>query len=170
MPKCPNNPPEEQYRDLIGYASNPVDRPEIQKQFIQILHRCLAEIGLSGELIITDPFLFNARPSSWGWYEPFLRRIFQPLYSKVKCITFITSPHYEIAVLNRLEAHAATHGCRVRHFMTDLYHDRFWLSASNQRGVFVGNSLTGIGAKYCLVTVLQDSDAAEAYQSLEAYL
>jgi hypothetical protein len=58
----------------------------------------------------------------------------------------------------------------VRHFTTDVYHDRFWLSASNKKGVFVGNSLTGIGSKYCLVTVLPDADAEEAYQSLERYL
>ncbi|MEN9612632.1 MAG: hypothetical protein RLZZ628_3446, partial [Bacteroidota bacterium] len=113
MSEFSNDPHQEQSRDLIGYAINPVDRPVIQTQFIQILHRCLDEIGLSTELIITDPYLFNARPSSWGWYEPFLHRIFQPLYSKVKCITFLTSHQYEFAVLNRFKANARTHHCRV---------------------------------------------------------
>jgi hypothetical protein len=170
MTEFSNDPNPEQSRDLIGYAIVPVDRPVIQTKFIQSLHRCLNEIGLSEELIITDPFIFNAWQSCWGWYQPFLRRIFEPLYAKVKRITFVTSDKHDRTLFNQLETHANAHGCRLRIFTNNLYHDRFWLSAGNQRGVFVGNSLTGIGAKYCLVIALPDADAEAAYQSLEDLL
>ena len=169
MPELSNNPPE-QFRDLIGYAIAPVDRPIIQTKFIQSLHRCLAESGLNEELIITDPYIFNAWRNTWHWYEPFLRRIFEPLFAQVKRISFITSDNHDITLFNNLEIHASRHRCRLRIFTCNLYHDRFWLSAGNKKGVFVGNSLTGIGAKYCLVIALPDADAEEAYQSLEHLL
>ncbi|EGS6501235.1 hypothetical protein P3589_23185 [Vibrio parahaemolyticus] len=48
---------------------------------------------------------------------------------------------------------------------TDEYHDRFWIS-DEDKGLFVGTSLNGIGKKYSMVDYLSKKDAQEIYDSL----
>ncbi|MEN9611671.1 MAG: hypothetical protein RLZZ628_2485 [Bacteroidota bacterium] len=158
---------DEQTRDMIGRSANVMDRPAIQNTFIRILHRHLQEIELSGELIITDPFLLN---SNAVWYEFFLKRLFEPLYERVPVITFIIEGRYSPTLWDNLKNHAQGKGCTLRFFINNEYHDRFWLCATHKKGIFVGNSLTGIGAKYCFVGRLPDEDALAAYNSLEYLL
>jgi hypothetical protein len=167
MSEFSNDPHQEQSRDLIGRTDNFEDRPEIRSEFIKILHRLLDEIKLSEELIITDPFILN---SYANWYQDFLKRIFEPLYPKVKRITFVTSAQKNESLFQNLENHARPYKVRLRFFINDTYHDRFWLSKGNKKGVYVGNSLTGIGAKYCFIGLLPDADALAAYQLLYPHL
>lgn len=157
------NCPFEQKRDIIGRAEHFEDRPVIQTKFIDILHQHLNRIELSEELIITDPFALN---STHAHYETFLKGIFEPLYGKVRKITFITAEKYHPELFNRLQTHASGR-CYFRHFINKNYHDRFWISTGNQRGIYVGHSLTGIGKQYCYVGPLPDEDAKMIYDSLK---
>ena len=43
---------------------------------------------------------------------------------------------------------------------SNVFHDRFWI-ADNERGVFVGTSLNGVGRRYAVVDYLQEEDAKE---------
>jgi len=43
---------------------------------------------------------------------------------------------------------------------SNVFHDRFWI-ADEERGIFVGTSLNGIGRRYAVVDYLQEEDAKE---------
>jgi hypothetical protein len=160
-----------QTRDLFGHAQLTTDKKPIQAHFITVLHRFLDEIlnkDASQEgLIITDPYIFNCHSGQVLWYKGFLKKVLKPLFRSVKQITFITSHEYLPDVVSEIRTLAQSHRCRMRHFTSPLYHDRFWISESNQKGIFVGNSLPNIGSQYCYLGRLPDEDAAKAYQSLE---
>ncbi|MEZ5284987.1 MAG: hypothetical protein R2712_09300 [Vicinamibacterales bacterium] len=57
--------------------------------------------------------------------------------------------------------------CRLRHAATKRYHDRFWI-ADEERGLFVGTSLNGIGKRYCLVDYMAPHDASEISADIRA--
>jgi hypothetical protein len=169
MPDFSNDPHKEKSREIIGRADASDDVLVIQDQFIPILHRLLAEIALSEKLIITDPFILNSFSNE---YEDFLKRILEPIYPNVKQIIFVISSKYNPVLFQNLKTHARTHKVRMKFVPKDIYHDRFWLSVSKDRikGVYVGNSLTGVGKKYFFVGLLPDADALAAYQLLEPHL
>lgn len=43
---------------------------------------------------------------------------------------------------------------------SNVFHDRFWI-ADEERGVFVGTSLNGVGRRYAVIDYLQEEDAKE---------
>lgn len=62
--------------------------------------------------------------------------------------------------LNKLKPSA-----EVQVIYTDEYHDRFWI-LDEDKGIFVGTSLNGIGKKYSMVDYLNKKDTQEIYESL----
>jgi hypothetical protein len=146
-------------------------RRSIQTQFIQSMHLHLEQIALSGELIITDPFLLNPRETAWKWYHAFLQNLFAPIYAKVKCITFVVpTDKFNLDFFQKLQEKALQNHCEMRLCHSNAFHDRYWLSADNRKGLHVGNSLTGIGSKVSTLNMLPDNDALTAYSMVEPLL
>jgi hypothetical protein len=152
----------------LGYGVQIVEKKEIQVAFRAALHAAIS--NSTKHLLVTDPYIFNCHDKQLSWYPRFLKSVFEPIYPIVPKITFVTSQQYDRRLLTDLQYNAKKGGCHIKHFTNNLFHDRFWVSAGTQTGIFVGNSLTSIGSQYCYLGILPSTDVQVALKALRTYL
>lgn len=120
------------------------------------------DVTLKGNsLIIIDRYIF---PKKYDVdYPDFLIDILKKYFSKLNRITFITSASYNQKVQTQIFAGIHKHNRKINIAMkhSEDFHDRFWISPRNRKGVFMGTSLNGLGKKYTLIDYMSDGDVRE---------
>jgi hypothetical protein len=131
------------------------------------LQRHLDKVIKTDQLIIIDPYFFASTLDTG--YPGFVLDILGKYVPSLNVIIIITLPGkvdntIKNDIITRLSA--VNSSLTIRHHTTDLFHDRFWLCGLNERGMFMGASLNGIGKKYCLVDYIDDADTKEIHTEL----
>ena len=123
------------------------------------LNRCLPQQSLH----IIDPYLYPSNYDS-DYISDFVG-IFQSaleLCGHVKIATIQNrNKNLEHQIDN--EINNINSQISITKKYTNVFHDRFWI-ADEERGVFVGTSLNGIGRRYAIIDYLQENDAKEIVQ------
>ena len=126
---------------------------------IDILHNKLTQLSPSESLTIVDYYLFSKNIKNQAEYLTLFGHIVKSVIGKIKLVRFVTQPSYSdelykktVTLLESMNSHIS-----VEHSKSEYFHDRLWI-ADDQRGIFVGTSLNGLGNKYALVDSIKDSD------------
>lgn len=140
---------------------------------VDLLHRDLLTeiirdklIGLSpsSSLTIIDSYFFpeSIKEAEIATYIETLGDILEPVISDIKEITLITLPKYNPQIRNQVKEWLLSVNPQlvVSHKVSSDFHDRIWI-VDEQKGLFIGTSLNGIGKKYALVDYIRDEDTQE---------
>jgi hypothetical protein len=111
-------------------------------------------------LVIIDPYFYSK--SNTIDTSTVFRNLVSGISSKLEEVIFITN-----GKKNEMKAdiHAAINSIsavvQIKDFVTDEFHDRFWIDPDNGVGVVMGTSLNGLGNKIALVDKLRPEDVNE---------
>lgn len=125
--------------------------------------------GLDGakRIVIIDPYLYSK--SKTVDVPVTFKNLLSAFSSELQEIVFVTNGEKnEIGV----DIHAAVTSLRatatIKDFVTDEFHDRYWIDPDNLIGIVMGTSLNGLGNKVALVDKLRDDDVAEIVKLAKA--
>lgn len=134
---------------------------------IDTLRNKLIQLSPSESLTIVDRYLFSKNIKNQAEYLTLFEQIVDSVIGKIKLVRFVTEPSYSdelykktVNLLENMNPHIS-----VEHSKSEYFHDRFWI-ADDQRGIFVGTSLNGLGNKYALVDNIRDSDTNSIVEEL----
>lgn len=132
----------------------------------EIIQRYLDNIIKTDKLIIIDQYIF---PTSYDSnYANFFIDILDKYLPKINEITFITPKKHnetlKTTITNLLKARKPTIQINIK--KSEDFHDRFWISDPNNKGVFLGTSLNGWGKKYALIDYINTTDVREIISTL----
>lgn len=132
-----------------------------REEFIIAIQRFLDVILKGKTLVIVDPYIFPKKYDSD--YVIFFDEILQKYYSKLSTINFVTSPDANPAVQKKIIdlIKVGNPQIKVKVQYSTEFHDRFWISPRNRKGIFMGTSLNGLGRKYTVIDYLNDDDVRE---------
>lgn len=153
------NPPK--YREALGTPYN--NRMEIKT----IIQKHLDNVITSNRLIIVDRYIFpkNADRS----YGEYLMDILRKYLPELAEIVFITSADQHNSAMMSYIYNAIkiiNPDITIDFRFTDIFHDRFWISNYNGKGLILGSSLNGYGKKYALIDYLNIPDVREIISEL----
>lgn len=134
---------------------------------IDTLRNKLIQLSPSESLTIVDRYLFSKNIKNQAEYITSFEQIVDSVIGKIKRVRFVTQPSYSdelykktVNLLGKMNPHIY-----VKHSKSKYFHDRYWI-ADDQRGIFVGTSLNGLGKKYALVDNIKDSDTNSIMEEL----
>lgn len=134
---------------------------------IDTLRNKLIQLSPSESLTMVDRYLFSKDIKNQAEYLTLFEQIVDSVIGKIKLVRFVTQPSYSdelykktVNLLENMNPHIS-----VEHSKSEYFHDRFWI-ADDQRGIFVGTSLNGLGNKYALVDNIRDSDTNSIVEEL----
>ncbi len=134
-------------------------RPNTRRtDYILAIQQFIDKILKGKSLVIIDPYIFPKKCDDD--YVSFLITVLSAYLKKLSSITFVTSPKFNITVQEKIfnELRAQNSDLTVTLKTTDEFHDRFWISPRNRKGIFMGTSLNGLGKKYTLIDYVNDED------------
>ena len=134
---------------------------------IDTLRNKLIQLSPSESLTIVDRYLFSKCIKNQAEYLTMFGQIVDSVIGKIKLIRFVTQPSYSdelykktVNLLKNMNSHIF-----VKHSKNKSFHDRYWI-ADDQRGIFVGTSLNGLGKRYALVDNIRDLDTNSIVEEL----
>ena len=117
------------------------------------------------ELLIIDPYIFNASTKSDPNYIPFVESVFSETLGRISRLHVATLPGHDPGVLAAFEAMVKNHNRALTPVLksTNVFHDRFWV-VDQEKGIVIGTSLNGIGKRYALIDWVAEEDTKAIYQ------
>lgn len=110
--------------------------------------------GISGELLIVDPYMFCYKA------EKEYKEMVKSVFCKCGCerIQIITDKNkFDETFCKEIRQSVNT---KLEVYFSDDFHDRFWI-ANEKKGFLMGTSLNGIGKKYTSIVMLNEEDVRE---------
>ena len=149
-------------REAVLPKVTPDERPLL----VQILSAQLLNLSPRNNLVIIDPYFFAENKNEDGYMEIF-SAIFGPIGNKISKITFITNDKSNNGLCNKVHAFLSKSNNKlaIDHTVTEDFHDRFWI-ADEERGMFVGTSINGIGKRYALTDYMREEDVKAIVEEL----
>jgi len=160
---------EEEVKNILERGISNIVNPEYEyftgrphtrrTEFINAIQKFLDTIHLGKSLIIIDPYIFPKKFDSD--YPAFFCAILSKSLASLRNITFVTSAGHNTKLQQKIFAEIKKHNSKIDLTLktTSVFHDRFWLSPRNRKGIFMGTSLNGLGKKYTLINYIGDEDA-----------
>ncbi len=141
-----------QHYEALGTTSH---RPHDIKALVQ---KYLDRIVTTNKLIIIDRYFFPNRCDTN--YSSFVGDILDKYLPTLDEITFITSSSHNATVKNSITTLLQNKKptLTINFKFTEDFHDRFWISDHNGKGLFLGTSLNGYGRKYALIDYINTTD------------
>ncbi len=138
-----------------------------KEEFVKTFQNFLDNINIENNLFIIDSYIF---PNSYDSdYPSLIIDILKKYIPQLQKITFITNKHYNRTLQDEIfrKIESINDGISLNIKNTDLFHDRFWLSSSNNKGAFIGTSLNGIGKKFTLIDYIKNDDVIKIFYELK---
>jgi hypothetical protein len=145
-----------------------VVKPGQPKNFVETLMiKFLRKCDIDNELILVDPYFYAFTHDRN--YPQFVANILSPFKETLSTIKIITLPNkvdstLKAAVENGI--HALNPAIDIQHAASELYHDRFWITAQRTKGIITGTSLNGLGLRYAIIDRLNKVDVRDIVNSL----
>lgn len=149
------------YREAIGTPYN--NQIEIKS----LIQQYLDNVVTTDRLLIVDRYIFPQNADSA--YADYLMDIIGKYIPKLGEIIFITSADkHNSAMMSHIynSIKEINPNIDIDFRFTDLFHDRFWISNYNGKGLLMGSSLNGYGKKYALIDYLNIPDVREVISEL----
>lgn len=145
-----------------------VVEPGQTKNFVEsLMVKCLQNVDIDNELIIVDPY-FYAYTADLD-YPQFVANILRPFHGTLSTIKIITLPNKVNATIKTTvenEIYTLNSAIDIQHTTSELYHDRFWITAKRAKGIITGTSLNGLGRRYAIIDKLHEDDVKDIVNSL----
>ena len=126
----------------------------------EIIVKFLANLNGAKKLVIIDPYFYSK--SKTTDISIVFKNLLSGIYSTLEEIVFITNGK---TADTKTAIHTAVNelnsSIKLYDFITDDFHDRFWIDPDNSVGIVMGTSLNGLGKKIALIDKLHTDDVAE---------
>ena len=136
-----------------------------RNSFIVVFQKFLDKIITSDHLIIIDPYIFPNKHDPD--YAVFFVDILRKYFDQIKRISFVTNESYNSAikttVFDLIKSIKPELDLEIKAY--EFFHDRFWLC--NNKGLFVGTSLNGVGKKYTLIDYIKKKDVSLLFNEIQ---
>ncbi len=120
------------------------------------LNRCTPSTSLH----IIDPYVY---PSNYDQdYINYFVSIFQDAIKVCSHLKICTLQNRNTSLEQQIESQirGINQNISIEKKYSNVFHDRFWI-ADEEKGLFVGTSLNGVGRRYAVIDYLQEEDAKE---------
>lgn len=136
----------------------------------KVLAEKLRSLAPKRNLMIIDRYIFSPSIRNEQEYLDTLVDIIGPVINNIGSLKFITDckpKNYDSALHQKVEQLIKNLNSKINLIVkwSDYFHDRFWV-ADEDRGLFVGTSLSGIGIRYSLVDNLRKEDTEAIVEEL----
>jgi len=150
----------QKYYEALGTTSH---RPDDIKALVQ---KYLDRIITTSKLLIIDRYIFPSRHDSN--YANFVGDILDKYLATLDEITFITSATHNATLKNSITTllKSKKASLNINFKFTEDFHDRFWISDHNDKGLFLGTSLNGYGKRYALIDYINTTDVRQIISEL----
>lgn len=171
-------PSEEQENTIFRYGVTSIINPiyhefigtprDDRNLFIETLQKFLDNVITTNDLTIIDSYLFPDKHDVD--YPNLLIDILKKYIPKLSKLTIVTKNRFNKPLQTTIFEEIKNINPRIiiDLKLTDLFHDRFWLSNPNSKGIFVGTSLNGLGKKYTLIDYINIDDVKQIFDELKS--
>ncbi len=129
---------------------------------VDTLRYKLKMVAPSSELLLIDSYIFPDKYDAD--YLDFVRAVLSDALRAVPILRLVTRDDRNVKLENDFKQMVSAVNAKLAvdiKYSRD-FHDRFWI-ADQDRGIFVGTSLNGIGKRYAVVDYLRQGDAEAIY-------
>lgn len=153
---------QQYYEDIGRVGQRPSD-------IVPILHKYLDKVITVKKLTILDRYIFPSKHDNN--YSAFFMSVIEKYLPSLDELTIISSPKHNEKIKNEilqlLKSKKPTLNVKIS--LSDLFHDRLWISDFNSRGLILGTSLNGFGKKYALIDFLNSNDVKVIVKELTSH-
>lgn len=112
-------------------------------------------------VVITDNFLFpNDNSEDYRiLLHDFLKKF------KANKIIYCCRGLQNNTLFSDVKEELASHNCQLQCFITNDYHDRYWVCTDSEKGINIGTSLNGIGYKTTTIKYLDSEEITDLKES-----
>lgn len=132
----------------------------------RVFHKFVEHLKPITHLLITDPYFYPKLYDVDKVATTFIQLI-DPIISEIDKITVVSNGNNKHSISKYIEnLKNANPKIQVENYITQDFHDRFWLNPISRKGIIVGTSINGIGKKISLVDTLNSIDASQVLKEL----
>lgn len=148
-----------------------ITTPSMQINDIErVFHKFVEHLKPINHLLIIDPYFFPKIDDVDTVATKFIQLI-APIIKEIVKITIVSNGKNESSISTYIEhLKNANPKIQLENYVSQDFHDRFWLNPIAKKGIVVGTSINGIGNKVSLVDTLNSTDALhvieEVYKSI----
>ncbi|SAL80102.1 hypothetical protein AWB68_05783 [Caballeronia choica] len=136
---------------------------EIEK----VIAKFLSHLDGAKRIVIIDPYFY--RKSKTVDVPAIFKSLLFGFSSVLEEIVFVTNGRKnETGVEMHAAVKALRAGATIKEFVTEEFHDRYWIDPDKNTGIVMGTSLNGLGSKIALIDKLRDDDVAEIIRLAKA--
>ena len=123
------------------------------------LSQALINLKPKKSIYLIDPYLFPTNHDDD--YIDFFLSIFGETLSEISFLKIFTKTNHNKKIKSQLlDRILNDFEITFELVETNVFHDRFWI-VDNEKGLFIGTSLNGIGKKYSIFDTLKKQDIAD---------
>lgn len=135
-----------------------------------VFHKFVMTLKPIETLIIIDPYFYPKTSDIDEISQKFIRLI-SPVINDLKKIVVISNGNHKSSIDGYIsKLREENQNLEVNNHFSNDFHDRFWLNATENRGIVVGTSVNGIGKKISLVDTLASSDVEQVLKELSSII
>jgi|GEM_PF-1614504 len=132
----------------------------------RVFHKFVEQLKPINHLLIVDPFFYPEFGKVDKVAKKFIRLI-DPIIKEIVKITVVSNGKNKSSIRKYIEnLKKANPKIQLENYITQNFHDRFWLNPTAKKGMVVGTSINGIGNKISLVDTLNSVDASQVIEEV----
>lgn len=144
-----------------------ITTPSMQINDIErVFHKFVEHLKPINHLLITDPYFYPKLVDVDTVATKFIQLI-NPIINEIDRITVVYNGKNQSSISQYIEnLKKANPNIQLENYITQDFHDRFWLNPTVKKGIVVGTSINGIGKKISLVDTLNSVDASQVIEEV----
>ncbi|MEM5547040.1 hypothetical protein [Pseudoalteromonas fuliginea] len=133
-----------------------------------VFHKFVTKLMPIEKLIIVDPYFYPKKFEVDEVSAKFIR-LLAPVFDNLKSLVVVSNSNNKSSQAeynNKLLE--VNPDLVVTNYISNDFHDRFWVNPENVKGIVVGTSINGIGKKISLVDTLSTADVEQILSELSS--
>jgi len=132
----------------------------------RVFHKFVAHLKPINHLLITDPYFYPKLIDVDTIATKFIQLI-DPIINEIDKITVVSNGKNKSSINRYIKnLKKANPKIQLENYITQDFHDRFWLNPTVKKGIVVGTSINGIGKKISLVDTLNAVDTSQVIEEV----
>lgn len=132
----------------------------------RVFHKFVEHLKPINHLIIVDPYFYPKLDDVDTVATKFIQLI-DPIINEIVKITVVSNGINKPSINKYIEnLKKANPKIQLENYITQDFHDRFWLNPTAKKGIVVGTSINGIGKKIFLVDTLNRVDVSQVIEEV----
>ncbi len=132
----------------------------------RVFYKFIKHLKPINHLVITDPYFYPKLDEVDIVAAKFIQLI-NPIINEIDKITVVSNGKNKSSINQYIKnLKKANPKIQLKNYITQDFHDRFWLNPTAKKGIVVGTSINGIGKKISLVDTLNSVDASQVIEEV----